>query len=47
MNDFVIQCVAELLKMDLVMLLLLGMAVLLVSWLVRFIIQLIQDKYDE
>ena len=47
MNDFVIQCVAELLKMDLVMLLLLGMAVLLVSWLVRFVIQLIQDKYDE
>lgn len=44
--DFIWQCVIELLKMDIVYFVVLGLALLIVSWLVRFIIQLLQDRYD-
>lgn len=46
-REFIRQCVIELLKMDIVIFLLLALAVLLVSWLVRFVIQLVQDRYDD
>jgi hypothetical protein len=44
--DFVIQCAAFLLKYELTYVVIGALAILVVSWLVRFIIQLWEDRND-
>lgn len=44
--DFIWQCVLTLLGMDIVYFVVISLAILVVCWLVQFVIQLVQDKYD-
>lgn len=44
--DFIWQCVLMLLGMDIVYFVVISLAILVVCWLVQFVIQLVQDKYD-
>lgn len=44
--DFLWQCVLLLLGMDIVYFVVISLAILVVCWLVQFVIQLVQDKYD-